>query len=300
MMGYKLIKGKYQLFYKNDKGHHRGSRPDGDSAWFKPTNQSHLMNIGNPQRSAELNKGGFAQLRFEGIDALELHYKGSNHQNQAGCISARDSLLDFIGFSNLEYAPNPDIPSYIRDADPDSINGYIMTRSIDPFGRPVAFIFIGTTTKTDGSEIWLDISKLNESINAQLMAKGEVYPGYYTGLPSNLRRRLTDLAVAARAQNNGIWDIDTTMVNNQINNIADLENIALWPKLYRRLFKFYKEGNNNIANFDNWLRAEPASRDDQVWIISEAHLGNIHDVFEQSDQSIRMLYQPEDLIIIPR
>lgn len=300
MMGYRLIKGKFQLFYKNDQGHHRGSRPDGDSVWFKPDNPAHLLGIGDPPRDTEFNKGDFAQLRFEGIDALELHYNGSNHQHKGGCVSARDVLLGLLGFSNLEYAPNPEISTYVRDTDPDSKEGYILTRGVDPFGRPVAFVFPGDTTETDGGDVWLDVQMLNRSVNAKLMAKGEVYPGYYTGLPSDLRRRLTQLAVAARAQDDGIWDVDATMEEICIGSISDLEALAIWPKLYRRLFKFFKSGGGPISNFGSWLKADPPSRDDQVWIISEAHLGNIHDLIEGKNQSLRMKYQPEDIIIVPR
>ena len=74
-MAYRLIEGEVRLFYRSTRL--VGSRPDGDSAWFKPNNPNLLLDVG--QRDAELNKGGFAQLRFEGIDALELHFPGSAH-----------------------------------------------------------------------------------------------------------------------------------------------------------------------------------------------------------------------------
>jgi endonuclease YncB( thermonuclease family) len=296
-MGYNLVKGEFSLFYNINR--HVGSRPDGDSIWFKPDNPNHLMGLGDPPRDTEFNKGDFAQLRFEGIDALELHYKGGNQKKQ-GCVSARDKMLDLMGFTSVVYAPNDEIPAYVRSSTPTSIRGYILTRNIDPFRRPVAFIFKGTTGTNDGNEIWLDVQKLNNSINAKIMEAGEAYPAYYAGLPSDLRGRLDDLANSARQQNKGMWSIDSSMVYSQVTNINELQDLAIWPKLFRRLYVFFKEGNNSLGDFENWLRDAPSDRDDSIWIISQAHLGNMHDIFEVSSNSIRMIYQPEDLVIVPR
>ena len=67
-MSYRLVEGEARLFYRSTRL--VGSRPDGDSIWFLPDNPNLLTNIN--QRSAELNRGGFSQLRFEGIDALAM------------------------------------------------------------------------------------------------------------------------------------------------------------------------------------------------------------------------------------
>ena len=75
---------------------------------------------------------------------------------------------------------------------------------------------------------------------------------------------------------------------------------SYWPKLYRRLFAFFKEGNTSLGAFDAWLRADSNQRDDQVWIISEGHLGNLHDVIDVSGNQIRMVCWPEDIVIVPR
>ncbi len=297
-MPYKLVKGEFGLFYNIDR--HVGSRPDGDSVWFKPDDPTFLMGLGDPPRNTRFNSEVYAQIRIEGIDALELHYKGSNHQNKESCTSARDKMLELVGFTDIEYAPNLDIPSYVRSSTPVTIRGYILTRNIDPFERPVAFIFKGDSLLNDGFEIWLNTQQISQSVNAKLMEAGEVYPAYYTGLPADLRNYLTNHAVTARGQNLGLWAIDTSMTNNQVTMVSDLTYLAIWPKIYRRLFKFFKEGNTNLGNFENWLRDNPSTRDDSLWIISEAHLGNIHDIIDVTSNSIRMVFQPEDIVLIPR
>jgi hypothetical protein len=177
-MPYKLVEGEVRLFYRSTRL--VGSRPDGDSAWFKPDNQNLLSDIGH--RSADFNKGGFAQLRFEGINALELHYPGSDHQLEAPAVAARDFLLEEIGLDtdDIEYAPNDDIPATVRSSKPVARRAHILTRAIDPFGRPVAFVFTGTAPERSGADLFLDTDRLDTSLNAALIREGYVYPAYYS------------------------------------------------------------------------------------------------------------------------
>ena len=119
----------------------------GDSVWFKPNDESHFSELDG--RAVEYNKGGFAQLRLEGIDALELHYQ-DGLQLEAPAVAARDRLLQLIGFDldSITYAPasDPEKPdTSIRTAEPHPIDGYIYTRSTDPYGRPIAFAYAGNT-----------------------------------------------------------------------------------------------------------------------------------------------------------
>lgn len=58
------------LFYQGNK-RRLSAHPDGDSIWFKPQSKQHLANLDD--RNVEFYNGGFVQLGFEGIDALELH-----------------------------------------------------------------------------------------------------------------------------------------------------------------------------------------------------------------------------------
>jgi len=209
-MGYRLDRGSFSLFYQGER--HVGSRPDGDSLWFKPDHPARLRNIAG--RDADLNGGGFAQLRFEGIDALELHYPGSHHQHAGAAVAARDFLLREAGFGNIAYAPNDDIATSVRDAVPPSLRGHILIRTIDPYGRPVAFVYVGDPPEADASDVFLRIPRLARSLNAKLMDRGHVYPAYYTardnmgGLPADLRDHLTALAVAAWNADRGLWPVD--------------------------------------------------------------------------------------------
>ena len=296
-MGYQLIKGYFHLFYQSEY-RFVGARPDGDSMWFKPDDPTHLMDLAG--RSVDYNGGGFAQLRFEGIDALELHYKGS-HQKVPECASARDRLLQLAGFTDVTYAPSSvsDIDTSVRTASPHPRKGYILSRNVDPYGRPVAFVFLGGTTDTDGSEIYLTPPMMARSLNAKILAAGFAYPAYYTGLPFDLRDRLTGITKKARRKGSGIWQVDVSMSGTQIKGMPDLERVAQWPKLFRRLLSYFSDGNVGLNGFETWLRGD-TGRDDQLWIISRGELGNMHDIIEVVGSEIKMVFNPEDLVIVPR
>lgn len=299
-MGYRLVRGSFSLFYQGER--HVGSRPDGDSLWFKPDHPARLRNIAG--RDADLNGGGFAQLRFEGIDALELHYPGSHHQHAGAAVAARDFLLREAGFGSIVYAPNDDIATSVRDAVPPSLRGHILTRTIDPYGRPVAFVYMGDPPEADGSDVFLRIPRLARSLNAKLMDRGHVYPAYYTardnmgGLPADLRDHLTALAVAAWNADRGLWPVDRSRGNPRIRNRAELMALAIWPKLYRRLARYFDDGHAGLGNFEAWLRAD-SGRDDQIILLPIGELGNLHDTFEVSQDRINMVYWPEELMVVP-
>ena len=313
-MPYKLVEGEVRLFYRNKETSRLvGSRPDGDSAWFKPDNPNLLLNIGN--RSAEFNKGDFAQLRFEGIDALELHFPGSAHQLEDHAVGARDSLLGHLGFSpgTIEYAPNDDIPTSVRSSKPVAVRAHILTRAIDPFGRPVSFVFPGNAKEYSGTDLFLDTKRLDKSLNAMLMREGNVYPGFYTarevngervgGLPGDLREHLANLAIQAFNDNDGVWADDESTRGFQIRKKEDLSELAIWPKLYRRLAKYFDDttaDHTNLHGFRNWLLADRSSRDDLIFVLPIGEKLNLSDILTITPTTIRMNFEPEDLLIIPR
>jgi len=298
-MSYRLIKGTFALHYQGQR--HVGSSPDGDSMWFKPNDPGLLQDLGG--RNADFNSGDFAQLRFEGIDALELHYPGNNHQHEEGAVEARNFLLEKAGFTQVEYAPNSDVPRSVRSCSPVSISGYILSQTIDPYGRPVSFVFKGTASEADGTDVFLDVNRMNQSLNAKLVKKGYVYPAYYApreevgGLPWDLREQLTRLSDNAWMHDWGVWEFDESRSNPQIKNMEDLMELAIWPKLYRRLALYFRDGNNGLANFEQWLTDN--DKDDRILIMSRGENTHLHGTFEISGNRINMLYWPEELLIYP-
>ena len=293
-MPYKVIHGTFGLVYHSDR--RVGSRPDGDSLWFKPKNRNHLEHLGS--RKIDYNNGGYVQLRFEAIDALELHYKGS-HQHPTMSIETRDFLLSTIGFTDVKYSGNLVPKLTIASATPPSIPGYILTKDADPHARPISFVFTGSSDVVDGDETWLTPDQITTSLNAKLAKNGYVYPAFYTGLPVDLRNVISSLCDDARSNNLNVWSVDQSITGFQVEHPEDLEELSIWPKLYRRLTKFFKETSSNIGDFEGWLRSDP-DNDDQIYFFKENSLGRLHNLLEIDENTIKMKYYPNQFMIVPK
>jgi endonuclease YncB( thermonuclease family) len=289
-MPYRLVKGEYQV---------AGAQPDGDSVRFRPNNPDLLK--GFPQGDAKITQRGptkgTSQLRMEGLDALELHYlTPADHQEIKAARRARDILLfDMLGFQDVQFNANETATSSV----PQTISGYILTNGLDDTRsrRPVAFLFTGSTNRTDGSNVFATQPMLSDSVNARLLAVGEAYPLYYNNLPADLRDFLTDLVTQARADDKGVWPADKSLKGIKATSKEDLKKRVFFPKLYRRLKDYFeKTGASSLSGFDAWVRSDPVNRDDTVWIIPIRELRHLHSTYKVSGNRIKMLYQPEDLV----
>jgi endonuclease YncB( thermonuclease family) len=293
MAEYRLIKGEFHLFYT--KTRRIGSQPDGDSLWFRPHDKNLLNGLGG--RSADFTAGGFAQLRFEGIDCLELHYHGA-HQHFDLARAARDFTLTHIGFKTISFGGKEALT--VSDAAPHPLAGYILTQAVDPHGRPIAFVYAGSTSKPDGAAVTLKPAGLKRTLNAQLVENGLAYPGYYTSLPADLRDELRQCSLQARRKRKGMWKQDASLKGATLRTLADLEQAALWPKLFRRLVDYFDTEPADLGGFVDWLLAEAGDRDDQLLICSRCEFVSLHEVIQVKTDRIKMRNDPHELIVVPR
>lgn len=293
MAEYRLVKGEFHLFYT--KTRRIGSQPDGDSVWFRPLDKNLLSGLGG--RSAEFTAGGFAQLRFEGIDCLELHYHGA-HQHFDLARAARDFTLTHAGFQSVTFGGQQALT--VSDAAPHPIPGYILTQAVDPHGRPIAFVYAGATARPDGATTALKPGGLKKTLNAQLVENGLAYPGYYTSLPADLRNELRECSLQARRRRKGLWKQDASLKGATLRSLADLEQAALWPKLFRRLVDYFDAEPAGLSGFTDWLLARADDRDDQLLICSRCDFVSLHEVIQVKAERIKMLHDPHELIVVPR
>lgn len=295
-MPYTLITGQFHIHYPDIP--RQGPEPDGDTLKFEPDNRALVDALGQAVGvTPDFNGRGMINLRFEGIDALELHFS-EMHQHQGWSEAARDAVLRMAGFRQVRFYA--DLPHKVQSVQNHPRPGYILTRTLDTYGRIICFVFAGPANDPDGTSVWLEGPQLNRSMNARLMAAGLVYPAFYTSLPAELRDHLAARAVRAWNQGQGLWPDDTAnkIWLQQIPNLATLEPLALWPKLFRRLSKYFAAGNNGLAGFDAWLRADPTNRDDRI-LLSNGDIVNMHNVVETQGNYIRMTEWPEDIVILP-
>lgn len=279
-MAFFLIKGTF---------HVEGYSPDGDSIRFRARNPDNWKKLSGP--AAELNARGHAQLRVEGVDALETHYQGY-HQPMKLARAACRYLLSYLGIDEVVW---DETQSRVIKAQ-DETEGFILARSTEANRRPVAFVFAGEIEHRDGSEVILDESILKRSLNYALIARGLAYPTYYNGLFSDLRLPLTLAMARARSEGRGIWPYDLTTKGFFVPSLEPLsENVVILPKLFRRLVDYMGDGGM-MDGFRDHLKArcEPLVRASQV------HFTRLDAVVDVKGDRVRLIESPENLIFLDK
>lgn len=90
-MPFTLILGRYHI---------RGDKPDGDSIRFGALNNDDWNRLSGPP--AGVNVRGHVQLRLEGIDTLEAHFRGAQ-QPPALALKALDFLLKQLAIKQAQF-----------------------------------------------------------------------------------------------------------------------------------------------------------------------------------------------------
>ncbi|HNT46884.1 hypothetical protein [Methanothrix soehngenii] len=279
-MAFFLIKGTF---------HVKGYSPDGDSIRFRARNPDNWKKLSGP--AAELNARGHAQLRVEGVDALETHYQGY-HQPMKLARAACRYLLSYLGIDEVVWDESQ---SRVIKAQ-DETEGYILARSTEANRRPVAFVFAGGIEHRDGSEVILDESILKRSLNYGLIARGLAYPTYYNGLFSDLRLPLTRAMASARSEERGVWPFDLTTKGFSVPGLEPLtENVVILPKLFRRLVDYMGDGG-----MMDGFRAHLQARCEPLVRVSQVHFTRLDAVVDVKGDRVRLTESPENLIFLDK
>jgi hypothetical protein len=244
--------------------------------------------------AVQTNATGGAQLRLDGIDALETHYgaRGSVplHQPLDFAHKAADELLRWLGFRGVQRDGEE-----VTQATPDELPGFLLTRGADLYGRCVALVGRGDPPGASGSQVNVTVALLRRTANHRLMATGLAYPTYYLKLYPDLRRELTKQALSARAGGKGLWALDLSQKGVEIQSVATLtDDAVILPKLFRRLVDYLALNNDDpsLSGFEAYL----AQRPDQVFILSTGHYTGFDYVVEVKKQVVRLTTAPEDLV----
>jgi len=297
-MAYLLLRGDFVIRYPDLP--RQGPEPDGDTVKFRPDSRALVEGLPRPSgRPPDINARGIS-VRLEAIDALETHFD-ETHQELTGANAARDALLRDLGFSNVSFFA--DQPNKVESADQDSTRGYVLSNGIDANGRLIGFVYAGDHPGPDGAALFLDEALIDGSINAILLSAGLVYPAFYATLPADLRSHL--VAISREARNAqapaGLWPRSTADPEGPgiVADLGALEELVIWPKLFRRLVPYLAAGHQDMDGFDAWLRADPIHRDDELFLLDRLERGNMHDVIRAAGQEVQLTVWPEDFIINP-
>ncbi len=281
MAQYKVIAGTF---------HVKGFSPDGDSIRFQAKDQTHWDFFTWKGDAAKKKDDKRKQLRVESIDALETHYEGY-HQPRTFALAALESLLEMIGIKNVIYSLSQ---TQIVDAD-DGKSGFIASASIDPFGRPVSYLFPKSANLTDGALMDSDSLPIENSLNFELAREGLVYPTFYIGTDRAFAEKIRAVVARARKTKRGIWSIDRTS-DFTLYDIRTLqEDILLLPKLFRRLVKFF-DGNSDFGMLGDYMKRQK----DKLELWDGTKKDSLADLMRISGRRIQMKTPPEDILFNPK
>lgn len=293
---YTLIRGEFYIRYPDLP--RNGPEPDGDTINFLPDNDDLVRSLPRFDNTGPDRRHlGTYGTRFEGIDTLETHFE-NQHQDLQFAQAARDRMLQHMGFGDVVFWP--DRPNKIQSAEYHPRPGYLLANGIEGNGRVLALVFPGQPTPdaADGDSVFVDVAALEASVNAELVRNGLAYAELYSTMPIDLIHRMRHLVTAARQADLGLWPHEhvTTTARAQLKSLADLSTLIMFPKLYRRLVKYFQAGHTDLAAFDTWIRADP-NRDDRV-LLPTGELGHLHDLYDVGPDGIGLRYLPEELTFI--
>jgi endonuclease YncB( thermonuclease family) len=291
-MGFLLIKGKFYIL---------GYQPDGDSVKFKPDNNNLFKKLKTDTGKVgqvKVNNKGMAQLRVEAIDALETHYSAGKllHQPWTQATSARLHLLNFLGFTGIQFG---ETETKVTGVNQDGLKGYILTKYVDNnrYGRPVSFVFPGTSSKPDGSDVFLDEKLLKKSLNYEMLLSGFAYPTFYKNLYTDLRSEFTRAIKKAKQANRGIYADDVTTCGFQFKNMKSItDDEVILPKLFRRLAEHINKEGGKISTFKDFLE----DKNDELFVMGKFHRQNLNNLVEVKKKKVRLTEKPEDIIFYPK
>jgi len=293
---YTLIKGRYWIHNPNKP--RQGPQPDGDTVSFEPDSIDLVRNLPRfSGRAPDIRTGGRINVRYEGIDALETHFNNT-HQDLSFANKARDFNLAQLGFTNVKFFS--DSPNVVQSVDANPLPGYVIANGIEANGRLLGIVYTGATSRVDGEKVFVTNAILDDSINAKLIEAGLVYVEPYDTMPISLVKHLRTRVHAARNANTELWASEDVNMDqgSTMGNLADVQTLVLWPKLFRRLATYFDEGFSGLDQFDAWIRDDLVHRDDSLRLPS-GEKGNMHDTYVIDNDTLWLQYNPEDLLITP-
>jgi endonuclease YncB( thermonuclease family) len=279
-----------------------GKEPDGDSVRFVADTPALYRQLARAYRITPSTADGSVQLRFEGVDAPELHY-GSAAQ-PLGAV-ARDRLLERLGFSNVVYRASP--PTMVASAEPpEGVGAAILSAMAEANGRPVSYVLTGddASLPADGAWTLVDEALLGRTANAWLLGEGLAYYTVYTSTPVAHRDALRALAADARRRRAGVWELDRSgdfaLVDQH--SIGPDGQLVL-PKLFRRCSDYLKAVAKGLSgNLADWIvSVSTGSRDENDGVLVcdrvQVHLA---DLLEQRNNRVAFQADPLDITFIEK
>jgi len=288
-----LIEGDYRIL---------NGKPDGDTVHFDPHDAAFWYEVPGARTidKDHRNSRGGANLRLDGIDALETHYLGVGphevHQPLTlGAHAARDELLSRLGFTSVQHSGEK-----VTTTTPESVPGFILASGIDVHSRCIALAGRGAPPagKKSGDLINVDVPLLRTTANHHLLSLGLAFPTFYSNLFHDLRTELATVAQQARTAGLGVWGKDKTISGAEITGLSSItDDLVILPKLFRRLADYLRfTGGSSLDCFPSYLFGGA----DKFRILSQGPtaktITGLNHVVDITDGTVRMTHPIEDLV----
>jgi len=279
-----------------------GKEPDGDSVRFVADTPELYRQLARSHR-IKLAGDGSVQLRFEGVDAPELHY-GTAAQPLGGLV--RDRLLAEIGCTDVRFAERP--PYRVDTCGPvGGVRAAILSTGAEANGRPVSYVVVGSDDElpVDGAWTEMDPALLDRTLNAWLLREGLAYYTGYTSTPVVHRDQLRGLARAARDKPAEVWVRDATaeFTLDTQDSIGPDGQLVL-PKLFRRCTDYLKAvGQGFMGNLTDWMvqvSAGGSRHENDLVVIGDSIEIRLADLIQQRNLRISLQADPLDLTFVEK
>ncbi|MFF4382502.1 nuclease [Kitasatospora sp. NPDC001547] len=288
-----LIKGTYQI---------KDFEPDGDTVHFLPDDITIWSQLPGEHKVKPDDHGG-ANLRLDGIDALETHFQGVGpdfvHQPlDLGAHAARDALLTWLGFTDVEQGADEKVTS----ATPEAVSGFILTSGADTYGRCVAMVGKGVPIPdaASGTALRVDVPMLHQTANHELLSRGLVYPTFYKNLPKELRLDMAATAQRARAEKapESVWANDVTHSGATIGDLSSLtDQLVIMPKLFRRVADYLRLFGPSLEHLPAFL----AGGDDEYFLSEQRNsTKGLHRIIDVIGDTIKLRPRIEDIVFVEK
>jgi endonuclease YncB( thermonuclease family) len=282
----------------------KGKEPDGDSVRFVPDDPQRLTQLKNHSRIVPSKVDGSVQLRFEGIDAPELHYGG---QAQPLGVEARDKLLSWMGFTNIQYKTSPS--TMVDSSTPAQVPGIILSQQAEINGRPVSYVLVEADAAGLRDGRWTNVTDavLEKTLNFRMIDQGLAYYTVYTSTPAAHRVRLRRAALAARQAGRGVWPLDFTaefVLKNQASVSAPGGELIL-PKLFRRCTDYLKDVTTtgfrgNLADWIQTVSSTGSRNENDGVVVFDVFTVHLTELLEQRNNRIAFLVDTLDVTFVEK
>jgi endonuclease YncB( thermonuclease family) len=246
MAEYTVIRGEFVIV---------GKEPDGDSIRFRANNSTLFGQLRNGNRVRLSPVDATVQLRFQGIDAPELHYQG---EAQPFGRQARNVLLNELDYGLIRYS-NLTVTSAER-----RVYGAVLAKEAEAHGRPIAYLLWESDADglQDGTKTDLDAARLKKTMNYLMLEQGMAFPLFYTSMPAAHREVFRAAAKQARQDRIGLWPQDLTRGFDLTDNASiGPDGQLIYPKLFRRCTDYLHDVDhqNFTGDLREWMEANSAN-----------------------------------------